>query len=119
MSKNCLATPAGLDRDYNFISTIEHAVDRAGHEQNDRGIDGKRPGLDSKRQINARGPPLQRALQNADIKVYRAPLGMNRQRENDTKWDTKYDSQVFIPRSNSANDFQAETRALDRRVVPP
>ena len=91
MSKSQLATPTGLDRDYNFISNIASAVDRAGHDQNDRGIAGKRPGLDSKRQINARGPPLQKALRDADIKVHRAPLGMSRQRQNDTKWDTKYD----------------------------
>jgi hypothetical protein len=89
-----LATPAGIDHDYNFISSIErriertdrlivdekHLVDRKellGHSDNRRWKGRQHTGGDSL---------LERALERSGVIVNKAPKGMKRNTDNSTNW---------------------------------
>ncbi|KAF1984681.1 hypothetical protein K402DRAFT_133274 [Aulographum hederae CBS 113979] len=85
VSKSQLETPAGIDHDFNFITKIEeslHAADKTNEEQNRRMkehpvIPRKKPHLYAK------------AVWNAQVDIVRAPQGMSRQKQNDTRWTAK------------------------------
>lgn len=78
VKKSQLATPAGIDHDFNFLSGIERDLDRA------------EKAVDEKLQSQATSTPLQqtqsldRQLAAVGIHVIRAPKGLSRQRENKT-----------------------------------
>ncbi len=89
-----LATPAGIDHDYNFISSIErgiertdrlivdekHLVDRKellGHSDNRRWKGRRHTGGDSL---------LEKAQERSGVIVDRAPKGMKRNTDNSTNW---------------------------------
>ncbi|KAF2145237.1 uncharacterized protein K452DRAFT_324947 [Aplosporella prunicola CBS 121167] len=77
VKKAQLATPAGIDHDYNFLTGIERAFQRADD-------DAERRGLDAKRRVFGEAR-LQAYLQANRIIVDRAPVGMSRQRANKTR----------------------------------
>ena len=85
MKKNQLATPAGLDQDYNYLKKIERTIDRASQDSKER-HGGKT--LASTRNA-ARGwqpdSSLQKYLMEHRIQVERAPKGMTRQKLNHTR----------------------------------
>ncbi len=85
VKRSQLATAAGIDHDYNFLTSIEKAFDSAGRDADDRGI--------ALRVASAweptSGSNYQRNLQACGVIVYRAPKGMSRQRHNHTKWHPK------------------------------
>ncbi|MCJ1354897.1 MAG: hypothetical protein MMC33_004887 [Icmadophila ericetorum] len=81
-----VATPAGIDQDYNFISGIEKRIESAGRDTEDRGVILKRHVNE-----NDNGPAkgevnLKQALRTCGVFVERAPVGMSRQRDNKTYW---------------------------------
>lgn len=80
-----LATPAGLDHDYNFLTGIERAFDRADHDAEDRGIRVR----SDKAKAPARGSNYEKHLESTRVVVERAPAGMSRQKQNNTRWNTK------------------------------
>lgn len=100
-SRAQLATPAGIDHDYNFISAIERSIERS-----ERVIVEEKCLLDRKelrptemderrrRRRGFRGPlqgqdfnqPLGRAMQSIGVIVDRAPKGMARNVGNTTNW---------------------------------
>lgn len=80
MKKSELATPAGIDHDYNFLSGIERDLEKSDKSMTDRGLD---IGLSSK----PKGDQSQRMdyqFSAAGVKVVRAPKGMSRAKENKT-----------------------------------
>ncbi|RDL37246.1 uncharacterized protein BP5553_04679 [Venustampulla echinocandica] len=92
-----VATPSGIDHDYNFIHSIEHGIERSEKQiVEDRGLVHKeelrvaRHGPDRRRQQRRHGPsgetPIDRLLDVMKIKVIRAPKGMSRSVENITNW---------------------------------
>ena len=79
-----LATPAGIDRDYNYLTSIERELDRADQDTETRGIqlfDGM--GQPSKKKGR---PGLKAGIERAGAIVQRAPTGMSRSNTNDTHW---------------------------------
>lgn len=89
-----LLTPAGIDHDYNFISSIERGIERSdkfiveekglvgikellGNNENGR----RRPQRPSKE-----GTPLGKAMERAGVIVDTAPKGMKRNKDNTTNW---------------------------------
>ena len=80
MKKSQLATPAGIDHDYNFLSGIERDLEKSEKSVIDKGLD---VGLiaKSKRDQNQR---MDYQLAAAGVKVIRAPKGMSRAKENNT-----------------------------------
>lgn len=95
IKRNDLATPAGIDRDYNFLTRIEREIEGAEKDAVARGVqladdaDGRslrafRPGP-QKGEVN-----VQKAIERTGVIVDRAPKGMVRSRENKTHWHKKY-----------------------------
>ena len=79
VKKSQLATPAGIDHDYNFLSGIERDMEKSEKSITEKGLVG----------LNARpkGDQAQRMdyqFAQAGVKVIRAPKGMSRAKENKT-----------------------------------
>jgi hypothetical protein len=96
--KSQLATPSGIDHDYNFLHSIEHRKERAEKEiVEDRRLVKEvelkiaRQGEDRrKRKYEAPGEAcIDRMLKAYKIRVHRAPTGMKRNVENSTNWSRK------------------------------
>ncbi|KAG8527714.1 uncharacterized protein KY384_007868 [Bacidia gigantensis] len=81
-----LVTPAGIDHDYNYLTSIEREFDKAEREASVRGIILDEPS-DQKRSGPAKGEvPLNATLERSEIIVAKAPKGMHRSKTNRTKW---------------------------------
>lgn len=101
--KSQLATPSGIDHDYNFLHSIEHRIERS--EKliiEERGLVAKdelelaRAGEgDHNRSRRKDGPqrsgeePIERSLKRTRTTIQRAPKGMRRNLENETTWCKK------------------------------
>ncbi|KAF2461139.1 hypothetical protein BDY21DRAFT_369202 [Lineolata rhizophorae] len=86
VKKSELATPAGIDRDFNFLTGIERAIERREREAEER-----EESLRGGRQVRAGFAPVPgskywRRLKDAGVVVDRAPKGMSRQRQNRTRY---------------------------------
>lgn len=77
VKRSDLATPRGIDHDYNFLTGIERGLQRADEDAEARSKDNKKSA-----QAQAK---LQRYLQTNRIIVDRAPVGMSRQKTNKTR----------------------------------
>lgn len=88
VKRSQLATPAGIDQDYNYLKSVERSIDHAARETQDRGVGGKSFVKGSERGLHPESL-LQRYLVTNRINVERAPKGMSRQRTNRTRF-TKY-----------------------------
>ncbi|KAF9695726.1 hypothetical protein EKO04_005930 [Ascochyta lentis] len=80
VKKSQLATPAGIDHDYNFLSGIERDLEKSEKSVTEKGLD---VGLNAR----PKGDQTQRMdyqLAAAGVKVIRAPKGMSRAKENKT-----------------------------------
>jgi len=85
MKRNQLATPAGLDQDYNYLKKVERTIDRASQDSKERH---GRKTLASTRNASRGWQPdssLQKYLIEHRIQVERAPKGMTRQKLNHTR----------------------------------
>lgn len=80
MKKSELATPAGIDHDYNFLTSIERGLEKA-----ERQVQNHSTGnlSDPRHDANARQPSHQHFAM-AEVTVIRAPQGLSRQKENKT-----------------------------------
>lgn len=88
------ATPSGIDRDYNYLKSVERHVDSTGKEVRERGIatsDSRRGGergAASNKKVSKSwipGSALQNYLSENNIMVEKAPTGMSRQKANLTR----------------------------------
>ena len=93
VKRSDLITPKGIDHDYNYLTSIERQLDTAERDAESKGIllcGGKHDELKPKAQQLSKGElPLQNALKQCRIVVDRAPKGMSRQKQNETRWDRK------------------------------
>lgn len=101
--KSQLATPSGIDHDYNFLHSIEHRIERSQKliveerelvDEDELAL--ARAGTeDHNRKRRKQGPqrpgeePIQRALKRTRTTILRAPKGMRRNLENETTWSAK------------------------------
>lgn len=85
-----LATPKGIDHDYNYLTSIERQLDLAEKDATSRGVvteDGAQP----KGHTYVKGEKaLENALEKCGVVVSRAPRGMSRSKMNATKWKKKW-----------------------------
>jgi hypothetical protein len=88
------ATPSGIDRDYNYLKSVERHVDSTGKDVRERGIatdDSRRGGergAASNKKVSKSwvpGSALQKYLSQNSIIVEKAPTGMSRQKANLTR----------------------------------
>ncbi|KAJ8106826.1 hypothetical protein OPT61_g9285 [Boeremia exigua] len=80
IKKSELATPAGIDHDYNFLSGIERDLEKSEKSVTEKGLDVKLKAKPQGDQTQA----LENHLAAAGIKIIRAPKGMSRSKENKT-----------------------------------
>jgi hypothetical protein len=108
LKRSELATPAAFDRDFNFISGIERSLERADRDAENRGIELQRgsaadgPEAEEAVEVGAgrkRKHPGQglvkgeagflRGAEAGAVKVVRAPRGMTRNKQNNSRWHPK------------------------------
>lgn len=81
--KNQLQTEAGIDHDFNFLTGVERAFDKADHDAKTRGISlGGKPASYPKHSHQN----VERALVESEVDIRRAPKGMSRSRLNRTEY---------------------------------
>ena len=91
MKKADLATPRGIDHDYNYLTSIERELDRAERDANARGVVLEAE-ISGKHRDKRRGEVhLQNAIEKCGVVIARAPKGMTRSNQNETSWAKKYD----------------------------
>lgn len=92
------ATPSGIDRDYNYLKSVERHVDRTGQDVRERGITSNHAGRGGERGTAGNkkvskawvpGSALQKYLSDNDVRVEKAPTGMSRQKANLTRVTNK------------------------------
>lgn len=88
VKRSQLATPAGIDQDYNYLKSVERNIDHAARETSDRGVGAQSNAKGTERGLHPESL-LQRYLVTNRINVERAPKGMSRQKTNQTRF-TKY-----------------------------
>ena len=85
--RNELATPASIDQDYNFITSVERSLARADDDAVQRAIpldtDGKRKLARGQRRTNME-------IANTKAVVLKAPEGMSRNKQNKSRWNMKH-----------------------------
>ncbi|KAL8732515.1 MAG: hypothetical protein Q9166_002729 [cf. Caloplaca sp. 2 TL-2023] len=90
LKRSDLATPKGIDHDYNYLTSVERQLDNAERNAQSGGIllyNG-----DQRKRLHqpAKGEvPLENAIKQCRIVVDRAPKGMSRQKQNETHWDRR------------------------------
>ena len=105
MKRKDLATDAAaFDRDFNFLTGVERAVERAGRiveagwvedpallagsGTKDGGGSGGRGGKGRNGGVFGKGEvPFLKGAEDAGVVLVRAPRGMKRRRENESRWD--------------------------------
>ncbi|KAL8679395.1 MAG: hypothetical protein Q9186_004330 [Xanthomendoza sp. 1 TL-2023] len=91
LKRSELATPKGIDHDYNYLTSIERQLDNAERDADSRGI------LlynDNEKKNTLHHPakgevPLGNAIKQCRVVIERAPKGMSRQKQNETHWDRR------------------------------
>ncbi|KAI9836440.1 MAG: hypothetical protein M1819_001471 [Sarea resinae] len=84
-----LATPSGIDRDFNFLTGIEQKLDNADKDAEERGL------VTDGFQSHGRAGPrkgevnVQKALERTRVIIERAPKGMSREKMNKTNWNKR------------------------------
>jgi HIT zinc finger len=84
-----LATESSVDKDFNFITSLERGVKKAGEDVTEKRID-LRPAL---MQGNHKGNiGLERAAEERGMRLVRAPLGLSKRKDNKSKvlWKEGY-----------------------------
>ncbi|KAI9687738.1 MAG: hypothetical protein M1822_001818 [Bathelium mastoideum] len=88
VSKPKLATPAGVDHDYNYLHNVEWSIGTAQRHASDKGVTfHNNASRDKRPDVPSRTRKLQTAYSNALVTVKYAPVNMTRQKINKTQWD--------------------------------
>jgi hypothetical protein len=83
MKKSQLVTPAGIDHDFNFLTGIERDIEKA-----EKGLSASTGGSVatprswSTQQASQKGHTNYQHLEQAGVRIIRAPKGLSRQKEN-------------------------------------
>ncbi|KAJ4354415.1 Box C/D snoRNA accumulation [Didymosphaeria variabile] len=116
VKKSQLATPAGIDHDYNFLTGIERGLEKAEKQLEDPGL-GSNP--DPRRDAKGRQPTDQH-FAGAGVTVIRAPKGLSRQKDNKThknkqknivwtvEWIYEETSRILTQSSSAGTILQAQ-----------
>ncbi|MCJ1342052.1 hypothetical protein MMC31_000232 [Peltigera leucophlebia] len=116
LKRSQLASPAGIDHDFNFLTSIERKIDRASRDAEERGValhddDPGPPRIRWKKSNLMKGEVnLKAALEKCEVIVRKAPAGMERAKQNKTVWNKKYTSCClrFLPGA----DLKSRTQSL-------
>ena len=78
-----MATPKGIDHDYNYLTSIEREIDHAERDATSRGVVLTETG-DRKSNKKKGEAPLEAAFEKCGAVVVKAPKGMSRSKQNET-----------------------------------
>lgn len=101
LKRSQLASPAGIDHDFNFLTSIERKIDRASRDAEERSValhndDPGPPRIRWKKSNLVKGEVnLKAALEKCEVIVRKAPVGMERAKQNKTVWNKKYTNCCF------------------------
>lgn len=84
-----LATPAGIDHDYNYLTSIEREFDKAESQLESNGLRLENETKHS-RQPHKGEVHLRNGLEKARVTVTKAPKGMSRNKTNTTRWSKAF-----------------------------
>lgn len=85
LKKSQLATPSSIDRDYNYLKSVERNIDDASADAHERGIPNQHHPSDPQNRGFRREGAFQRYLRDHGIRVEYAPKGLSRQRSNQSR----------------------------------
>ncbi|EON67402.1 hypothetical protein W97_06655 [Coniosporium apollinis CBS 100218] len=85
--KSQLATPAGIDHDYNYLTGVHRAINVAAEDAEERSVDAASE--DGKRRRYREHPDFRARVAATRVIIDRAPEGMSRQRMNMSRWNQK------------------------------
>jgi len=119
VKRSQLATPAGIDHDFNFLSGIERAFETADRDAVGRGIGVEGEGTARRRHNGpTKGSNLQRGLAASGAIIRKAPVGMSRQKANKTQYNGK--CVISTSRMNCTNcELKKSMSSMDSRVGQP
>ena len=83
-----LATPKGIDHDYNYLTSIERQIDHAEREATSRGVVLEEASHTKTNKIKGEAS-LEAAFENCGAVVIKAPKGMSRSKQNETSLTKK------------------------------
>lgn len=83
MRRADLATPKGIDHDYNYLTSIEREIDHAGRDASARGVV-LEEARSTKKNKQKGEIKLESALESCGVIVAKAPKGMTRSKQNGT-----------------------------------
>ena len=84
-----LATPAGIDHDYNYLTSIEREFDKAESQLESNGLRLENDTKHSRQPLKGE-VHLRNGLDKARVTVTKAPKGMSRNKTNTTRWSKPF-----------------------------
>ncbi|KAJ5690448.1 Zinc finger HIT-type [Penicillium macrosclerotiorum] len=130
LKRSQLATESAFDRDFNFISGIERTLERAERDVENRGIDlahgqdidqvngedAQTSGTGRKRKHPGQGlvkgeAGFLRGAEAGAVKVIRAPKGMSRNKQNNSRWHPKKAPAVTKEENESQQEKTSTSQA--------
>lgn len=117
--RNDLATDSSIDKDFNFITSVERAITRADENVLDRKIH-----LAPARQLGLRDAraKVEIEIENRGVKVIRAPKGLSRSKNNKTHWASQHKGIMWTmewvcPDGEKVIGSALETRTIEEAFV--
>lgn len=83
MKRADLATPKGIDHDYNYLTSIEREIDHAERDASSRGVVLEEARSRYRNKLKGE-VKLESALERCGVIIAKAPKGMTRSKQNDT-----------------------------------
>ncbi|KAL8805368.1 MAG: hypothetical protein Q9200_005448 [Gallowayella weberi] len=124
LKRSELATPKGIDHDYNYLTSIERQLDNAERNADSRGIFLYN---DHQKKLHhpAKGEvPLDNAIKQCRVVIDRAPKGMSRQKQNETHWDRKLVAPKAVeaekpPKKKRKPNKDVSKSTITTHITPP
>ena len=115
MKSSELATPASIDRDYNFITKVQRDIEKAEDDVADRGISFTAPR--SSRNPHASKSKLEIEYEACGVTIIKAPLGFTRSKQNKTHWDKRHNCVMWTVEWVLQNDQRILANVQGGRTV--
>ena len=110
-----LATPASIDRDYNFITKVQRDIEKAEDDVADRGITFVAPR--NSRNPHASKSKLEIEYETCGVTIIKAPVGLTRSKQNKTHWDKRHNCVMWTVEWVLQNDQRVLANVQGGRTV--
>jgi hypothetical protein len=110
-----LATPASIDRDYNFITKVQRDIEKAEDDVADRGITFAAPR--SSRNPHGSKSKLEIEYETCGVTIIKAPVGLTRSKQNKTHWDKRHNCVMWTVEWVLQNDQRVLANVQGGRTV--